>query len=107
MSDDLDMDRKGWLGHVITIPNIIAVGAMLIGGAMTYQAQVGKMDHLESFVKQNEMRIERLEHRMDEERAANNAIFMRSDVLSEQLRSIRDEQVRIREQMQLMRRDLR
>lgn len=104
---DLDMDRKHWLGSIVTIPNILAVGAMVIGGAMTYQAQIGKIEHLHAYVQQNEQRIERLEKRMDEERATNNAIFMRSDVLSEQLRAIRDEQVRIREQMQLMRRDLR
>lgn len=105
MSDE--MERSHWWTRVVTIPNILAVGAMLIGGSMTYQAQIGKLEHLQGLVLQNEQRIERLEKRMDEERATNNAIFMRSDVLSEQLRSIRDEQVRIREQMQLMRRDLR
>lgn len=107
MTDVTDVDKRGWLASIFTVPNIITLGGLVVGGTMAYQAQVAKIDALTTYVQRNESRIERLEHRVDVQAATNEQIYQRRDVLFEQLRQIQEEQTRMREQLQALNRNLR
>lgn len=54
-----------------------------------------------------EERLRALELRVASERVTSDLIYMRRDVLTEQLRQIQEEQLRLREQVQGLRRDLK
>lgn len=101
MSDEMEQQQKRpWWLAVVTIPNVLAIGGLLLGGAMAVQAQ-------RSEAAQLEVRVERLERRVEADGINNALIYMRRDVLVEQLRLIQEEQMRQRELIQAMRRDLR
>jgi len=88
--------EPGFWRAFFTVPNIVAFAIFLIGVGGWWQEQ-----------KQTRERLERLETRVIAERAMSDLIYMRRDVLTEQLRQIQEEQTRMREQVQLLRRDLR
>jgi hypothetical protein len=89
VSDDRDM-------KLITVPNIVLV----VGLALNVGGWVRNTTYLEE-------RLKVLEQRVAAERVASDLIYMRRDVLTEQLRLIQEEQTRQRELIQAMRRDLR
>lgn len=93
---DMEMERKKWWHAWITPQTLIlALGiALTVGGFLRDKQYI-------------ELRIERLEQRVSSERVTSDLIYMRRDVLTEQLRLIQEEQMRQRELIQLLRRDLR
>lgn len=95
----MEQKRPWWLA-VVTIPNVLAIGGLLLGGAMTYQAQLQRVDTAESRIERAENRIEQLEGRLDKTVSDIGNIYMRRDNMELEMRAIR-------EQIQLMRRDLR
>lgn len=99
MSEEQQQKRPWWLA-VITIPNVLAIGGLLLGGAMAVQADREQAQQLRD-------RMERVERRQEADAVNNALIYMRRDVLVEQLRLIQEEQMRQRELIQAMRRDLR
>lgn len=101
MSDEMEQQQKRpWWLAVVTIPNVIAMGGLLIGGAMTYQAQLQRVDMAESRIERAEERITALEGRLDKTVQDIGNIYMRRDNTELEMRAIR-------EQIQAMRRDLR
>jgi len=89
--------QKGKWWHAWITPQtlILAIGiALTVGGWLRDKQYI-------------EMRIERLEQRVISERVTSDLIYMRRDVLTERLDRIQEEQVRQRELIQLLRRDLR
>jgi hypothetical protein len=99
VSEEQQQKRPWWLA-VITIPNVLAIGGLLLGGAMAVQADREQAQQLRD-------RMERVERRQEADAVNNALIYMRRDVLVEQLRLIQEEQMRQRELIQAMRRDLR
>jgi chromosome segregation ATPase len=92
--------KRPWWLAIVTIPNVLAIGGLLIGGAMTYQAQTQRVDIAESRIARAEERITALEGRLDRTVQDIGNIYMRRDNTELEMRAIR-------EQIQLMRRDLR
>jgi Tfp pilus assembly protein PilO len=91
-----DLERRPWWHAFITPQNILtAVLAIFAAGGYWQDA------------KQVKDRLDRLERRVEAERTLSDLTYMRRDVLTEQLRQIQEEQTRMREQVQLLRRDLR
>lgn len=89
------MKGKWWHSWLTPQTLILAIGiALTVGGWMRDKQYI-------------EMRLERLEQRVAAERVTSDLIYMRRDVLTEQLRLIQEEQARQRELLQLVRRDLR
>lgn len=99
MSEEMEQKRPWWLA-IVTIPNVLAVGSLLIGGSLAYQAQVQRVDVAESRIQRAEERIEALEGRLDRTVQDIANIYMRRDNMELEMKAIR-------EQMQLLRRDLR
>lgn len=96
---ETDMKRPWWLA-VVTIPNVLALGSLLIGGAMTYQAQIQRVAVTEDRIARAESRLATLEDRLDQAIADTANVYMRKDLIAAELTAIR-------EQIQLLRRDLR
>ena len=91
-----DIEKKPWWHDWVTPQTLILIlGLVLtVGGLLRDKAYI-------------EERLERLEQRVASERVTSDLIYMRRDVLAEQLRLIQEEQSRQRELIQLIRRDLR
>jgi hypothetical protein len=91
-----DSEMKRWWHSWISPQTLIlALGlALTVGGFLRDKAYI-------------EQRLDRLEQRVAAERVASDLIYMRRDVLTEQLRLIQEEQARQRELILAMRRDLR
>jgi chromosome segregation ATPase len=96
----MEQQKRPWWLAVVTIPNVIAVGGLLLGGAMTYQAQLQRVDAAEDRIVRAEKRIDALESRLDKTVSDIAAVYMRRDNVTVELTAIR-------EQIQLLRRDLR
>jgi hypothetical protein len=95
MSDEMEQHKRWWHSWLTPQTLILAIGvALTVGGWMRDKAYI-------------EIRLERLEQRVAAERVASDLIYMRRDVLTEQLRLIQEEQARQRELILAMRRDLR
>jgi hypothetical protein len=92
----MDSDMKRWFQSWITPQTLI----LLLGMTLTVGGWLRDKTHIEQ-------RLERLEQRVAAERVASDLIYMRRDVLTEQLRLIQEEQARQRELILAMRRDLR
>jgi hypothetical protein len=92
----MDSDMKRWFQSWITPQTLI----LLLGMTLTVGGWLRDKTHIEQ-------RLERLEQRVAAERVASDLIYMRRDVLTEQLRLIQEEQTRQRELILAMRRDLR
>jgi hypothetical protein len=99
METDVKQKRPWWLA-VITIPNIIACGGLLIGGAMAYQAQLQRVDVAEVRIERAEKRIDALEVRLDKTVGDIANVYMRRDNVDVELKAIR-------ELIQLLRREVR
>jgi hypothetical protein len=92
---DTELKGKWWHSWITPQTLILAIGvALTVGGWMRDKAYI-------------ELRLERLEQRVAAERVTSDLIYMRRDVLTEQLRLIQEEQMRQRELIQLVRKDLR
>lgn len=89
--------QKGKWWHAWITPQTLI---LLIGIALTVGGWLRDKQYIE-------MRLDRLEQRVAAERVTSDLIYMRRDVLTEQLRLIQEEQMRQRELIQLVRRDLR
>lgn len=91
-----DIEKKPWWHDWVTPQTLI----LILGLVLT----VGGLLRDKTYIEE---RLERLEQRVANERVTSDLIYMRRDVLTEQLRLIQEEQARQRELIQLIRRDLR
>lgn len=92
-----ETEPKGKWWHAWITPQtlILAIGiALTVGGWLRDKAYI-------------EERLQLLEQRVAAERVTSDLIYMRRDVLTERLDRIQEEQMRQRELIQLVRRDLR
>jgi len=86
---------KWWHSWITPQTLILAIGiALTVGGWMRDKAYI-------------EERLKLLEQRVIAERVTSDLIYMRRDVLTERLDRIQEEQMRQRELIQLVRKDLR
>lgn len=81
---------------LITVPNIV----LFVGIALNVGGWIRNTTYLEE-------RLKALEARVAAERVTSDLVYMRRDVLTEQLGGIREEQKQQRELIQALRRDLR
>lgn len=89
------MKGKWWHSWITPQTLILAIGiALTVGGWMRDKAYI-------------EERLKLLEQRVIAERVTSDLIYMRRDVLTERLDRIQEEQMRQRELIQLVRKDLR
>jgi hypothetical protein len=92
---ELETGKKWWHAWITPQTLILAIGiALTVGGWLRDKQYI-------------ELRMDRLEQRVASERVTSDLIYMRRDVLTERLDRIQEEQMRQRELIQLVRRDLR
>jgi hypothetical protein len=102
----MDPDMRWWKSFVTPQNILTAVLAVFAAGGYWQDAKQTR-DRLERLEVNASGRLERLERRIDQERTMSDLIYMRRDVLTEQLRLIQEEQTRMRELIQLLRREVR
>lgn len=92
--------NPGFWRSLLSAPNLVALAIALVGIGVWYQSQREQIAGLTD-------RVVRLESRVDQEATNSALVYMRRDNMALELAAIREEQSRIREQLQLLRRDLK